>query len=397
MNTPQHPEDGRQGSEAEQEAQRDRAEAEAPGNPYATQYQRNVEPDLDASAPELRSSELRQMNRRALFLLGAVVLLLLFVGYWMISSSGKKTDQPKEREEKVTVAEAPQSLAPPPRTPAPTLTPQSEATPIQLMPPPTPKPAAERQSQAPSGPTLLQRRIAASAGGEGSGAGESTNPLTGAQQSGKKLPGDADSIATSAQTLNHPNTLMQRGTYIRCVLETRIISDIPGFSTCLVTEPVYSFNGNTLLLPKGSKLLGSYSGGPNGNREAVIWDRIITPTGIDVNMSSPGMDNLGGAGVPGYYDAHWGQRISSALLISLLSDAFKYEAAKKGPQNTTISNGVVTQTPFESNTAQTIQNLADQAVREAANRRPTVTVNQGTVIYVYVTKDVDFSGVVARS
>jgi type IV secretion system protein VirB10 len=35
-------------------------------------------------------------------------------------------------------------------------------------------------------------------------------------------------------------------------------------------------------------------------------------------------------------------------------------------------------------------------VREAANRRPTVTINQGTVIYVYVAKDVDFSGVVAR-
>jgi type IV secretion system protein VirB10 len=129
----------------------------------------------------------------------------------------------------------------------------------------------------------------------------------------------------------------------------------------------------------------------------VIWDRIITPTGIDVNMSSPGIDNLGGTGVPGHYDAHWGKRIGSALLISLLSDAFKYEAAEHGPRSTAISNGVVTQTPFRSNTAQTVQNLANQAVQEAANRPPTVTINQGTVIYVYVTKDVDFSGVVARS
>ena len=67
------------------------------------------------------------------------------------------------------------------------------------------------------------------------------------------------------------------------------------------------------------------------------------------------------------------------------------------PAAKSFSNGLVTQTPFESNTAQTIQNLANQAVREAANRPPTVTINQGTVIYVYVTKDVDFSGVVARS
>lgn len=386
MNTPQYPEDDHVGNEP---SQADRNEA-TPGNPYANQYQRSAEPDLDAGAPELRSNELRQMNRRALLLLGAVVLLLLFLAFWLISSVGKKSDQSKPREEKVTVAEAPTSLAMPQLPPAPP--PQPAPPPIPLM----PEPPSNKQAPVPSGPTLLQRRITASSADTGDG--ESSNPLAAAQQlPGKKLPGDADSKPTSAQPLTHPDTLMQRGTYIRCVLETRIISDIPGFSTCLVTEPVYSFNGHTLLLPKGSKLLGSYSGGPTGDREAVIWDRIITPTGIDVNMSSPGIDNLGGAGVPGYYDAHWGKRIGSALLISLLSDAFKYEAAEHGPRSTTISNGVVTQTPFESNTAQTIQNLADQAVREAANRPPTVTINQGTVIYVYVTKDVDFSGVVARS
>jgi type IV secretion system protein VirB10 len=129
----------------------------------------------------------------------------------------------------------------------------------------------------------------------------------------------------------------------------------------------------------------------------VIWDRIITPNGIDVNMASPGIDNLGGAGIPGYYDAHWGQRISSALLISMLSDAFKYEAAEHGPRTTSIAaGGVAVQQPFESNTAQTVQNLANQAVQAAANRAPTVTINQGTIVYVYVAKDVDFSGVVAR-
>jgi type IV secretion system protein VirB10 len=393
VTTPRHPEDGRADNASTHAVPHDQSEA-FHGNPYANQYQRSAEPDLDASVPELRSNELQQMNRRALFLLGAVVLLLLFLAFWMISSAGKKTEQSKPREEKVTVAEAPASLVLPPLPPTPT--PQPAASAIPLMPPATLTPTSNTPASMPRGPTLLERRIATSSVDAGDGG--PSNPLAAAQQfSGKQLPGDSDSKPTSAQPLTHPDTLMQRGTYIRCVLETRIISDIPGFSSCLVTEPVYSFNGHTLLLPKGSKLLGSYSGGPTGDREAVVWDRIITPTGIDVNMSSPGIDNLGGAGVPGYYDAHWGKRIGSALLISLLSDAFKYEAAEHGPRETTISNGVVTQTPFQSNTAQTIQNLADQAVREAANRPPTVTINQGTVIYVYVTKDVDFSGVVARS
>jgi len=366
-------------------------------NPYSARYQQAAAPDLDAGAPQLKSHDLRRMNQRALLLLGAVVLLLLFVAYWMITGTGSRSEPPRPREEKVMVAEPPKSLALPP-LPAPTPAPRqpdpiplvqqaAASLPTQQISPPVPQP-----------PSLVQRRIA---GAEDAGAGgQATDQPTAAAipaAAGLGQPGSLkDSTVTSAQPLRHPDTLMQRGTYIRCVLETRIISDIPGYTSCLVTEPVYSFNGQRLLLPKGSKVLGTYDRGPLGDRMAVIWDRIITPNGIDVNMASPGIDNLGGAGIPGYYDAHWGQRISSALLISMLSDAFKYEAAEHGPKTTTIGYGVATQQPFESNTAQTVQNLANQAVQAAANRAPTVTINQGSIVYVYVAKDVDFSGVVAR-
>lgn len=382
------------GGEREYDAPADSQHDPMAGNPYASQYQqRGEEPDLDAGAPQLRAAELRRMNRRALFLLAAVVLLLMMVAYWMIQSAMTPRERPKPREEKVTVADAPATVALP-QLPRPTPAPAPTARPIPLMPQPMSTPPLPRApiAQAPREPSLVQRRIeAAEAGGMPTAPTAAVPPST-----GNGLPGSADSDLTSAQPLTKPDTLMQRGTYIRCVLETRIISDIAGYSTCLVTEPVYSFNGHTLLLPKGSKILGSYQKNQNQRRVEVIWDRIITPTGIDVNMKSPGIDNLGGSGLPGQYDAHWGSRIGAALLISMLSDAFKYEAAKHGPKTTTISNGYVTQEPFESNTARTVQDLANQAVREAANRAPTVTINQGTVIYVYVAKDVDFSGVVAR-
>jgi type IV secretion system protein VirB10 len=128
---------------------------------------------------------------------------------------------------------------------------------------------------------------------------------------------------------------------------------------------------------------------------AVVWDRITTPNGIDVSMASPGVDGLGGAGHPGRYSAHWGSRIGSALLVSLVSDAFKYAAAKEGPAGTVIGEGgVVLQSPYESSTARTLERLANQALD---NRRPpTVTIRQGTLLNVYVARDVDFSAVVAR-
>lgn len=393
-------------------------------NPYAAHYQQQSSPDLDAGAPQLKSNELRSMNRSAMGMLAVLAGLLVFAGAWMFfAGNSQKNAKPQaQKEETIRVPEAPKA---PPLPPAPPPAQPVVQQPIPLAPP---LPQASRPSApvGPHEPTLLERRIAAAErasgvssvdnggqaipqGGTGGpfpsgipgmpgapSANDGTNqfrmPANSAYSNAKALPD-----VSNAQPLTHPDSLMLRGTYIRCVLETHIITDIPGFTSCIVTEPVYSFNGKHLLLPKGSKVLGSYSQEPNGPRVAVIWDRIVTPTGIDVNMASPGVDNLGGAGHPGYYNAHWASRISAALLISMLSDAFKYEAAEHGPKtNSVAANGVVVQEPFESNTAQTIQDLANQAVRRSANRPATVTINQGTVLTIYVAKDVDFTAVLAR-
>lgn len=368
-------------------------------NAYANPYAPGTAPELDDVVPRLKARELRRLNQRALVLLVAVCMLLLLVAYWLLSGAGHRPAPAQPREEKVTVAEAPGQLARP-RVPPILPTRAAQAIPLVATPPPLPPlPARHDQTNLPGAaaapaPTAAQRRIAVRS--DATPAMPATGMPAANLPGPPPLPASLPSRATSALDLAQPDVLMQRGTYIRCVLETRIVSDIPGFASCLVTERVYSLNGKRLLLPKGSKILGSYARNPVGQRVAVVWDRIITPTGVDVNMTSPGIDNLGGAGLPGEYDAHWRSRIGSALLISMLSDAFKYEAAEHGPRSTTISNGVVTQEPFQSNTAQTIQNLANQAVREAANRPPTVTINQGTVVYVYVARDVDFSAVVAR-
>lgn len=432
-NNPYQPDDESNGGNHVPPPQDNHANERDPlaGNPYSNQQRQAPQPDLDSAAPQLTSNDMRRMNRRALGLLGGIVLLLVVVAFWLMhSSEGSKKPTAKQRDEVISVPTAPGTPLPPS---------QKEPDAISLapvLPPPLPPQAPPIPvQQAPVGPhqpTLLERRIAA-ANGPGGFQAVSDNPgqpavpgvsggqgLGGGMGGGYGLPGmpggpggppiqsrmsatnnlaySADALpdVSSATPLQHPDTLMLRGTFIRCVLETRIITDIPGFTSCVVTEPVYSFTGKRLLLPKGSKVLGKYEMEPNGPRVAVIWDRIVTPTGIDVNMASPGIDTLGGAGHPGYYNAHWGSRIGAALLISLLSDAFKYEAAEHGPRQTEISNGVVTQSPFESNTAETVQQLANAAVQRQANRPATVTINQGTVLAIYVAKDVDFTGVVAR-
>lgn len=220
------------------------------------------------------------------------------------------------------------------------------------------------------------------------------------QAAGTRLPAQrAGDGPSSAQFLSEPDLLLARGTYIRCVLETRIITDLEGFASCVTAEPIYSTNGRRLLIPQGSKVLGSYAAGVgSGHRIAVMWDRVMTPGGIDITMESPGVDTLGGAGHPGQYDAHWASRVSSAFFISLFSDAFKYYGEKYGPKTVTDTGmgGVMVQ-PFQSNTARTMESVAHEAVQDGLSRPPTVTLNQGSVISIYVAKDVDFSAVLPRS
>lgn len=393
----------------------DPLEREPGPNPYYASQQAAQAPDLDANAPFLESSDVQRLNRKALMFLAGIVALLVVAIVWMFrSATAGEEPVAKPREKAVVVPELPQAL---PQAPA---SRQAPVDPIALAPPlpdvadagaPLLPPGYDIPA-APSGPTLMERRMMATGNGDATAQGRGAQPnaleaYARAQQavlasaSGQQQPesrGMGLAEVSSARFIHHPDALLVRGTFIRCVLETRIITDVPGFTSCIVTEPVYSINGRSLLLPKGSKVYGSYDTDATGPRIAVIWDRITTPNGIDVDMSSPGVDNLGSAGHPGDYNAHWASRMSAALMISLVADAFKYAAAEHGPQSSTIgAGGVVVQSPYESATARTMERLAGNALQRSMNRPATVTINQGTVVNVYVARDVDFSGVLARN
>lgn len=378
-------------------------------NPYAAHGQLQSEPghaaaDLEAGAPVLKSTESQRLNRRALLFLAGIVALLLAMATWMVrSATAEGSDQPRPREEAVVIPALPHAPARVAEV-APEL---PVAEPIQLAPAPQlpPLPPSRSQSIPPARPqrdrppSLVERRAmdgevvneTAAEGPQAEYLKAMLAAATGKPEATEEAP---EAPTASARFIHAPDALLVRGTYIRCVLETRIVTDIAGFTSCVVTEPVYSINGQRLLLPKGSKVSGRYgSGEPTGPRVAVVWDRITTPTGIDVAMASPGVDNLGGAGHPGDYEAHWPSRIGSALLISLIGDGFKYAAAEHGPPTTTVANGVVVQEPYESGTARTMERLANRALERNLQRPATVTIQPGEILNIYVARDVDFSAV----
>ncbi|AXK72979.1 secretion protein [Lysobacter sp. TY2-98] len=399
------------------------AVAVADANPYLGTHAAPA-PDLDAGAPSLRNAEQQRVNRKALLFLGGIILLLMMMAALVFRGSSKSSDAAKPNEEQVsipTLADATPPLPQQPQQVSNNVEPIAVQPTSQEMPPlpqqsyantmPPPPPGYESPAQVRHEPTLMERRMGVdpnamgAAGGSGGPQDAYSRALAMTQAAmgmhapandPNAVPEDATHKATAARALRNPDTLLVRGTLLRCVLETRIISEADGFTSCILTEPVYSINGRRLLLDRGSKIYGTYKARPKGNRIEVVWDRITTPNGYDVSMASPGVDPLGSAGYPGQLDAHWASRITSALMVSLLSDAFKYAAAKNGPESATVTQGVVVTNPYESNTANTLDRLANQAAEEGMAHAPTVTINQGSLVSVYVARDVDFTEVVGH-
>lgn len=368
------------------------ARAEHDSNPYFARQRAAEAPDLDANDPILQSNDIKRLNRKALFFLAGVALLLILAIFWLVSRNSEKAEVAKPRAETVVAPALPQNITSAEPDPVPLAQQQQYSPPLPTTPPEYNDAPVTIAPERERGPTLLERRILAEQ--DARAGSQAAGGIPGALPAGQE-----DDQVTLAKPISNPDGLLVRGTYIRCILETRIISDFDGFTSCIVTEPVYSINGHNLLLPKGSKMLGQYAAKePTSARMQVVWDRITTPNGLDVKLEGPGIDNLGSAGHPGQYDAHWGNKIASALFISMLSDAFKYAAAEYGPETTTVGlgSGVITQQPFESNTARSIQDIAEQAVAKSGRRPSTVTINQGTVLNVYVAKDVDFTAVLPK-
>lgn len=356
-------------------------------NTYADTHQSRQEvSSLDSGAPKLDTMTNRGVNKKAVAFAAAMGGLFLIGTIWAVSKLRSNNETTVVNDEVVSIPDAPSvpaSNLPPPPNP---VVVDPNAKPIEVVPEPkqpnqTVVVNNNNPSIAPPIDPQLGRRL-------------ENAPLL-LQGEKNDAPSAGGNIEKgSVRFLENRDAMIIRGTYLRCTLETRIITDVPGFASCLITEPVYSFTGHKLLLPKGSKVTGQYNVVPTGPRIGVIWDRVVTPNGFDVRLKSPGADNLGSSGHVGDYKSHWASRIGSAVMISLISDAMKYAAAEYGPSGSTTTTSTATQTnPYESTTAQTVQQAAQNALRNYAARPATVTINQGTIINIYTARDIDFSGV----
>lgn len=383
--------------------------ADDSANLYVKQYEKEQQQlaALEENAPQLSAPVDREINKKAIAFIVLAGFGLAGLGafaYQQFNDSSEETPPQPERAQVVTVPDLPPPQ--PVATEAPPIavadntkaisepvstTPQVSTVPVMMEPPVTvtqqPVEMTAPLQNIPNNNIPVQMPVDSEFSGD-SPFVQDGNPPQHAQ--------GAVATTNAVRYLHNKDKLLVQGTYIRCVLETKIVSEVPGFTSCIVTEPVYSASGKYVLLPKGSKVMGQYgSSNPTSARLGVVWDRVITPDGVDVTLKSPGVDNLGAAGHVGKFKSHWASRLASALLISMISDTFKYAAAEYGPDGETVTTSSSTVTnPYESETADTLKQMAVNQL-ERNNARPnTVTINQGSLINIYTAQDIDFSTVI---
>lgn len=191
--------------------------------------------------------------------------------------------------------------------------------------------------------------------------------------------GSAGAETVRSSIIAEPSRTAPQGTVLPAVLETAVNSDLPGFVRAVVSRDVRAFDGATVVVPRGSKLVGQYRSAvaAGQSRAFVVWTRLIRPDGVTIDLASPATDTLGRSGLTGETDRHFFTRFGSAILLSVLNTGMN-AIGGRGGDNIVIGS------------SQDASRVAEIALQKQIDIPPTLSVPQGAPIRVFVAKDLVF-------
>jgi type IV secretion system protein VirB10 len=355
-------------------------------------------------------------------LAGGVVLVLLGVaaGYMVLAGRQSPVRDMLDGDEEFTTTTfrppsfvresepepeppAPEVVQIPPPPPPPPPADEVDTTQFDVPPPPVPgtPPPAPAAGEPPfpsrlrSNMVVLDNPAASQAGSLTGGNGEGLT-VAGEDRSSKFLAAAASigDRSAKARQIGRIDALVPEGTLIPGILETAIVSDLPGQVRTIVSQDVYSLDGRRVLIPTGTRLIGEYQSEitRGQTRIFVVWTRMLRDDGVSVRLNSIGADSLGRAGLTGHVDKKFRERFGAAILLSIVGAGASYltgygsEAAAGDNDDAQEAEELARET-----IAQTFSDMANQALGDSLRIPPTISVSQGERIFVFVRQDLDFS------
>jgi len=211
----------------------------------------------------------------------------------------------------------------------------------------------------------------------------------------------ASQTGVTATFIKDRSTTIAQGKMLTAVLETAINTEVPGSVRAIVSRDVYAESGNSVLIPRGSRLFGSYSSNitQGQGRVEISWTRLIRPDGVDLAVSFNAADQFGRAGISGDVDNRYGSIITNSILTSVLAVGGVAAAQKiltNNSASTTTTNptqGTTTTTGSAANQAiydvsKTITDTVSQIIGNTLDINPIIRVPQGTKITIIVNSDI---------
>jgi type IV secretion system protein VirB10 len=187
--------------------------------------------------------------------------------------------------------------------------------------------------------------------------------------------------------------IIAEGSLIHATLETATNSDLPGSVRAIVSDPSYSEDGTHVLIPQGSRLIGQYKSGMSQGQSRIfmVWTRLITPSGISIQLGSPGVDALGMAGVGAdEINRHFWQRFGTGSLLSIIGAGAANAGVSPGDQDNSVS-------AYRTAVANSFAQSANQTLQEDSKIPPTLVTYQGKPIIVFVAKDLNFQNAILKT
>lgn len=185
---------------------------------------------------------------------------------------------------------------------------------------------------------------------------------------------------------------LRAGYVIPATLISGINSELPGQIVAQVSQNISdTATGNYLLIPQGSRLIGSYSSDVAFGQERVLiaWQRIIFPDGKALDIGSmPGADAAGYSGFKDQVNNHYLRIFSSAFLMSGITAGVTLSQNNDSGNN---GNKQRASDALSEALGQQLGQVTVEMIRKNMNIAPTLEIRPGYRFNVIVTKDMTFT------
>jgi type IV secretion system protein VirB10 len=197
---------------------------------------------------------------------------------------------------------------------------------------------------------------------------------------------DVADMRVSAEAVRQE--VVRQGKFLDCALVTRLRADlVESEVVAMVVRDFVTLDGETVLVPAGTKLLGRAGAVQNVQQARVYlqFERLIYPDQRSAyfRRKSPATDALGAAGVDGDVDRHFFLQFGSALLLGVLDGlAAAVQGVASGGADPSVRDMILGRT--SSNLATVVAGILNRY----GNVVPTITVEPGAKLKVYFAEDV---------